>query len=229
MAKTIDDLFREDDAGGLSVPVPDLDIINEIEVSEGAELTDHPAEPTAVAQTGKPGATVECEICGKKVVVKADGFLRSHKCEPKAQRGNRLDTLPERKSPISGRTRDFMVGVISWGIEESAAHTLARPFNADPDDVPTELPDADLMVGVPLDMVWPEIPKAAQQFLDKIADNADVIECGIAWFEWMRTIGKWTRTQRMINETRREMGNNGADTASGSVGELIPFIPTGEA
>lgn len=226
----LDDLFAEDDSGALTVPSPDDDIVTEIAGAEGYVNNDIPNTSDVHderPQTGKPGDSVECRICGNKVGVKRDGYLRVHKCEPKPQRGNRLETLPERKSPMKSRTRDFSVNMIAWCVEESTAHVLARPFGADPSDVPTELPDSDVMVGIPLDMVWPEIPKAAQQFLDKLADNADVIECGIAWYEWMRTVGKWTREQREIN--RQRLGMNNETNAPGTTGgQLVPFIPASE-
>jgi hypothetical protein len=164
-------------------------------------------------------------ICGKDVRVKKDGHLISHKCEPKATRGTRLETLPERKSPMPPRTRDFAVGVVAWCVEEGSARIVARPFDADPDDVPTTLPDADTMVGTPLDLVWPEIPKGAQDFISKLADNADLLDCGIAWFEWIRTVSKWTRDQRTI---QRRLTESGARPESGQVYPFVPFVPEAE-
>lgn len=226
---SIDDLFAEDSDGTLVTPLPDDETLEEIESAESYVNNAIPdSHDQSTPQSGVPGTTVECEICGKRAKVKRDGMLGAHgKCEPRAQRGNRLEKLPDRKSPIKSRTRDFAVGVLSWGIEEATANALARPFDADPREVPTELPDADVMVGVPLDMLWPEIPKAAQAFIDKLADNSDVIECGMAWFEWMRTVGQWTREQRMMNRQIQEVNTNGAQVSTGTPGNgtVLPFIP----
>lgn len=210
----------------LDIPLPDVEDIDALALEQELELPTDNAT-TREIQRGTPGDTVECNICGKNARVKKDGTLAVHgKCEPKAQRGNRLETLPDRRSPMKSRTRDFCVGVLSWGIEESSAWVIARPFDADPDDVPTELPDADAMIGVPLDIIWPEIPKAAQSFIDKLAENADVIDCGIAWFDWMRTVGKWTRDQRKIQRRLMEANGHAANQSQGTPLSAVPaFVP----
>lgn len=211
------DLFDEDDDGFIDTPLLE-DGFAEIATAKDSVIAIGDA-PQAAAQIGTPGENVECVTCGKSVRVRKDGQLGSHKCEPKAQRGTRLENLPERKSPMRPRTRDFCVGVVSWCVEEGSARVLARPFDADPDDVPTDLPDADAMVGTPLDLLWPEIPKGAQSFIDKLADNADIIDSGIAWFEWMRTVSKWTRDQRALNRQLTQ------STAPADGGILVPFQP----
>jgi hypothetical protein len=216
----------------LEIPeLPSLEELDALEDLQSAGSTSFDQLPEGFdtqtpVQKGKPGENTECNICGRNVRVRKDGTLGVHKCEPKAQRGNRLETLPDRRSPMKSRTRDFCVGVISWGVEESAAWAIARPFDADSDDVPTELPDADVMIGVPLDIVWPEIPKGAQAFIDKLAENADVIDCGIAWFDWMRTIGKWSRDQRKTQRQLMEANGYGASRTTGTHLSTVPaFVP----
>lgn len=207
--------------------IPELPTAEEIDSLEESSFELPTDKATSgPAQRGKPGENVDCNICGKSVRVRKDGTLGVHKCEPKAQRGNRLETLPDRRSPMKSRTKDFCVGVVSWGVEEAAAWAVARPFDADPDDVPSELIDADVMIGVPLDIVWPEIPKGAQAFIDKLAENSDVIDCGIAWFDWMRTIGKWTREQRRTQQKIMEANGYGTSKpATAHLSAVQPFIP----
>lgn len=219
------------DSEMLDIPLPDMADIETLEMEQELSLPSDDMwvnlqQSSAEQQRGTPGETVECQICGKNVRVRKDSTLGVHKCEPKAQRGNRLETLPERRSPMKARTKDFCVGVLSWTVEESSAWIIARPFDADPDDVPTELPDADAMIGVPLDIIWPEIPKAAQSFIDKLAENADVIDCGIAWFDWMRTIGKWSREQRRTQQRLMEANGYGKSQSAGAHLSTVPaFVP----
>lgn len=209
------DVFAEDDA--LDIPVAYDDVETDV-----TQIDDTPPP-----QTGKPGTTVECVECGKKVRVRKDGQLSMHACDPKAKRGNRLDKLPDRKSPIKSRTKDFAVGILSWAVEESSASVLARPFDADPEDIPTDLPDADIMVGVPLDVVWPSIPANVQAFIDKLADNSDVIDCGLAWWEWSRQISRWTREQRQLKRALMNGGtdNGTTDTPGQAFGTVHAFVP----
>lgn len=213
------DPFADDDKP-LEVPFPSHDELDALEASLADNDDDvQSAIAYAPQQTYTPGERVEHDVCGKTVLVKKDGTLAAHKCEPKPQRGNRLETLPDRKSPIRPRTREFAVGVLSWCVEEGSATVLARPFGCDPGDVPTDLPDAEAQIGTPLDLLWPEIPDGARKFIDKLADNADVIDCGIAWFEWGRNISRWAREQRRIQTQLVQ-----ARQPQAGYGQVVPFI-----
>lgn len=181
-------------------------------------------------QTGVPNSSVECETCGKTVRVRKDGQLSSHKCDPKPQRGNRLDDLPQRKIVTPTKVRKFGIALIAYGVEEGAASLIARPFGADPDDVPSELPDAEGMIGPPLDLLWPSIPKAAQDFIGKLADNADLIDCALAWADWLNTLRKWTNEQRRVqNALLHEREAHATSQPEGSLGygTVVPFQPGG--
>lgn len=179
-------------------------------------------------QRGEPGSQVACEVCGKTVRVRRDGELSKHKCEPKAQRGNRFDHLPDRRSATPRKVRDFGITVLAWTVEEGSAHVLARPFDADPDDVPTELPDAEGMIGPPLDLLWPNIPDSAQKFIAACADNSDLIACALAWGDWIRTLGKWTNDMRKYQQSLSSQENiSGATQSAAANGgpRLVPFSP----
>ena len=197
----------------------------EQEESEQREQADNTQEP----QRGEPGQQVACERCGKTVRVRKDGLLSSHKCEPKAQRGNRFDHLPDRRSTTPRKVRDFGITVLAWTLEEGSAHMLARPFGANPDDVPSELPDAEGMIGPPLDLLWPNIPDPAQKFIAALADNSDLIACALAWGDWARTLGKWTRDmrdyQKSLAEQERQSGPTQFAATDGVVGRVVPFSP----
>jgi hypothetical protein len=183
-------------------------------------------EPT---QRGEPGSSVECETCGRSVRVRKDGTLGKHNCIPKAQRGNRFTHLPERRKTAPTKVRDFAITIVAWGVEEGSARALARPFDVDPDDVPTDLPDAEGMLGPPLDLLWPNIPDNAQKFIAACADNSDLIACVLAWGDWMRTLGKWTRDMRAYHqqlvEQERQSGPTQFAATDGVTGRVVPFSP----
>ena len=192
------------------------------------ELSSTTIEET-VPQKAEPGSSVECETCGKTVRVRRDGFLTTHKCEPKSQRGNRLDHIPERKIVTPKKVRDFGIALISYGVEEGSASVLARQYGVEPEEIPTELPDAEAMIGPILDIVWPSIPDQAQAFIGKLADNADIIDCALAWWDWMRTISKWSREQRryqqrLMSEREAHATSQPAGTFDGW-GSVTPFRP----
>jgi len=227
----------------LEVPVPTDDVIGRIGAGSRRETPQFHTEPTpsfepsetqeSPQQRGEPGSFVTCEICGRdRIRIRKDGLLATHKCVPKATRGNRFDELPSRTSVAPSKVRKFGIAIIGYAVEEGAAAVLARPFGTDPDDVPSDLPDANAMIGPPLDIIWPSIPKAAQQFLEKCADNADLIDCAIMWIEWSRTLSKWTREQRSFQQ--RLMNERNVSYATQPQGPfdgfaaVVPFQPTNE-
>jgi len=67
--------------------------------------------------------------------------------------------------------------------------------------------------------MWPEIPEGARKFLDKMADNPDVLECGVAWFEWGRNISRWARQRRHVQQQIMQSRN----PASNMGGQVMPF------
>lgn len=196
---------------------------------EQVEQEQQEAADAPEAQRGEPGSQVACERCGKTVRVRKDGLLSTHKCEPKAQRGNRFDHLPERRSSTPRKVRDFGITVLAWTVEEGSARVLAKPFGANPDDVPSELPDAEGMIGPPLDIIWPHIPDPAQKFIEAVADNSDAIACALAWGEWLRTLSKWTsdmrKYQHSLAEQERQSGPTQFAATDGVVGRVVPFSP----
>jgi hypothetical protein len=215
------------DSEVLEVPELTEDTLNALEEVE-AEASAPPNTDTPT-QRGEPGSQVECEVCGTSVRVRRDGELSKHKCEPKAQRGNRFDHLPTRGGKAPRKARDFVIGVAAWCVEEGSAHVLARPFDADPSDVPSELPDAAEMLGPPLDLVWPSIPDSAQKFIETLADNSDLISCALMWGDWMRTLNRWTREQRayqrQLTEQERQRGSTQFAATDGP-GRVVPFTAT---
>jgi hypothetical protein len=179
-------------------------------------------------QHGEPGSQVDCEICGRNVRVRKDGTLSKHVCNPKAARGNRFDHLPERRNTAPRKVRDFTITIAAWAVEESSARVLARPFGVDSDDVPTELPDAEGMLGPPLDLVWPSLPDSAQKFIAACADNSDLIACALAWGDWLHTIGKWTSDMRKYQQTLVEQEKQNGPSkfaATDGIGRVVPFSP----
>lgn len=186
-------------------------------------------QETPQEQTGEPGSQVECDVCGRTVRVRKDGKLSVHKCEPKAERGRRLDTIPSPRPKTPRRAREFTIGVLAWAVEEGSAHALARPLGADPADVPSDLPDAEGMIGPPLDLVWPSIPDSAKKFIEACADNSDLIACALAWGDWLRILGKWTRDQRAYNQrlSQEATAHGSVEFAGADVipGRFAPFTP----
>lgn len=190
-------------------------------MSSDAGTTDAPT------QRGEPGSQVVCEICGRTVRVRKDGELSRHKCEPKAARGNRFTHLPERRNTSPRKVREFGITVLAWAVEEGSAHALARPFGVDSDDVPTELPDAEGMIGPPFDLLWPNIPDSAQKFIAACADNSDLIACALAWGDWVRTLGKWTSDMRKYSQSLGQENSGGQAQSQAANGgpRLVPFSP----
>jgi hypothetical protein len=211
----------------LEVPELTDDSLRETErqLTATAEADATTEQPT---QRGEPGSQVDCEICGKSVRVRRDGELSKHVCTPKAQRGTRFLHLPERRTTAPRKVRDFAITIGAWAVEESSAHALARPFGVNPDDVPTDLPDAEGMIGPPLDLLWPNIPDSAQKFIAACADNSDLIACALAWGDWIRTLGKWSRDMRAYNQSLIEQEKQNGPTqfaATDGVGRVVPFSP----
>lgn len=204
----------------------------EAESSQSQSLSDNADDTeTPEAQRGAPGSQVECETCGKSVRVRKDGYLSVHRCEPKAGRGDRFTDLPKRKRTTPPKVRDFGINVLAWAVEEGSARAVARPFGVDPADVPSELPDAEGMLGPPLDLLWPSIPESAQKFIAACADNSDLIACALAWGDWLNVLGKWTREQRAINQQlaeqqRRSNGYGSSESEGPYGGRLVPFSPS---
>ena len=218
---------RMDDGDVLEVPEFTASTLDAMEAEAEAQEQAQDYEPPQ-EQRGVPGSFVECEVCGRSVRVRKDGALSRHKCEPKAQRGNRFEHLPQRGARAPRKVHDFLVTVVAWGVEEGSAHALARPFGVDPDDVPTELPDAEGMVGPPIDLLWPNIPDSAQAFISACADNSDLIACVLAWGDWLRILGKWTRDQRAYQQSLAEQERQHGPTqfaATDGIGRVVPFQP----
>ncbi len=226
-----DEILSQDDEI-LEVPELTGDSLTEIETAltpdKASSVTPDGVEDGR--QRATPGSEVACDICGKPVVVKRDGYLRQHKCEAPAQRGTRLEKIPPRRPPTPQRVREFSIGVIAWAVEEGTASTIGRAVGCDPAIVPSELPDADDMIGPPLDLIWPSIPDAAQRFIAKIADEADLIACGIAWWDWLRVLSKFTREHRAYNQRiAQEREAHGPTQFTGEAstvgGRVVPFTP----
>lgn len=211
----------------LEVPELTPDLLRDME-QQVAQEPSAPSQPQAPAQRGEPGSLVVCEICEKNVRVKRDGELSKHTCTPVARRGNRWDNLPAPK-PAPKKVRDFSIAILAWTVEEGSAQVLSRATGVPAGEIPTELPDAEEMIGPPLDVLWPNIPDSAQAFISAIADNSLLISCALAWAEWVKNLTTWTREMRAyqhsLYEQEGQHGNGASQFAGQDGGRLVEFRP----
>lgn len=219
-ARDLTSTLTESDEGDSDVlEVPDL---------LGEPIEDGSEESGSGSRTYEPGTMQACPTCGKTLKVRKNGTLGAHKCEAPPTRGERLKNIVTGSRPVTPKkVRNFTIAVTASGVESGVAHILARPFSADPDDVPSDLPDPDGMIGPLIDTAWPQIPRGGQKFIETLADNSDLIACFLAWADYFQTLGKWTREQRAFQQmVQQERVNNGAYDATGEAfGRVVPFAP----
>jgi len=217
----VDDSEQSPEVEFLEVPELTDEIIDSI------ERTEEPAEETPKYE---PGTQQECPTCGKSVRVRKDGTLGLHKCEPKPNRGERFLGISNTRPVTPKKVRQFSIAIVATGVESGTAYLLARPFGVEPEQVPTDLPDAEEMIGPLMDVVWPQIPKGAQNFLSTCADNSDLIACFLAWADWAKTLNSWVQEQRafqkrLLNERNSSGTFDTTGTVDGFSGRVVPFSP----
>jgi hypothetical protein len=156
---------------------------------------------------------IDCDACGGRFTKNRDGSIRRHKCADGITtvsnvKGTRVSRKGGKKHAPDA-VRKLGVAVIASGVEWSADAVISRAVPCEPADVPSELPDADAMVGPIVDALWPQIPPAAQSALIRIADQSDLIACVFMWMEYGRTLKVWTETARNAR-IEQEKANNGS-------------------
>jgi hypothetical protein len=200
-------------------------------------------EVTAVSddvfvEENTPGKST-CPDCGKLLTITAAGELRKHKCV------NDISTAPSGggshgskvKRPRTPSTvRNLGVAVIGAGVENGTAYAVGQWVDCPPSQVPADLgADADVMIGPILDAIWPRLPKRGQRIIKALADESDLIMCGMAWWEWGKNLKEWgdryiaTREKADTETPTRGFQDGeqiqGSLNGDGPTGALQPFTP----
>jgi hypothetical protein len=173
-------------------------------------------------QEDTPGKST-CPDCGKLLTITAAGELRKHKCVndiSTADSGGGSHHKATVKRPRTPSTvRNLGVAIIGAGVEYGTAASLSRWVDCHPSEVPADLgDDADVMIGPVLDAIWPRVPKRGQRIIKALADESDLIMCGMAWWEWGKNLKEWG--DRYI--ATREKAETETPTRGFQDGEQIP-------
>lgn len=164
-----------------------------------------------------------CLACGKTLKVTASGALRKHRCMS-GETSESVTTVTESKTARPARRRSrtvapdkvrrLAVAVIGEGVEWTTDQVLSRATDLPTSQIPSDLPDADAMIGPFVNLLWPQIPKGAQKALTELADHEDLIGACFAWFEWGQQLKAFTEE---VNRSRREDENGGNGQVSSEV------------
>jgi hypothetical protein len=176
----------------------------------------------------EPGKEHKCPDCGKKVTAKQNGELRSHKCEPEHEQLSR----PTKDRP-SKNVRNLGIAVLAGGVEYVTSQGVSRYVPCHPSQVPADLgPEAGLMVGPIIDLVWPSIPENAQKILTRIANENELMACFFAWARYFKRMQSFaTDAHRMVQEQQNTLGGQTHEPFSGKAngssnrpGNVVPFF-----
>lgn len=176
-----------------------------------------------------PPGKAHCPDCGKLLTITAKGDLRAHKCvnEVDAQRAASGSKAKAKKAP-DGVLKLF-IPLTAGAIEWSAAHTLARtiPTSYTRARRAADMGDNDIDLFAPIfHVIWPELPKGAQQLLIRLADHSDLIACAFAWSDYIAGLRRWADDERARVVNEYESGVNGNEQTTGTpLAGVQPFRP----
>lgn len=175
-----------------------------------------------------PGSKADCPDCGKTLTVTSKGVLRSHKCELEPNTTPTLKGTGKRgsKAPTT-KVRNLGIAVISSTAEYSAQQLVGRYVPCDPNLVPADMgPNAAIMVGPIVDLLWPTIPKQTQKLIIKLAEESDLIACAIAWARWGKGLQDFAIQGRKLAQEQEKANGSLSGTSTGRAGgRVIPFEP----
>ena len=166
-----------------------------------------------------------CPDCAKRLKLKADGGLRSHKCE---NGDDTVTTVTPVKSVTRSRksraqapdkVRTLAVAVLASGIEWTTDTMVSKATDIPVAELPDvlDVPDADAMIGPFVNLAWPQIPKGAQKALIELADHEDLIAACFAWWQWAQTVKQFTETVNAA-KTKREATPHGIEISEPTTG-----------
>lgn len=191
-------------------------------VVELEEPTDAPESPR-VRDDGK----IECVDCGRYFTQKADGTVRSHKCEPGVETATAVARVKPRAVKRRGK-KAAPVEVRRWGValgataaESVSANIVARTIPCKSSDVPSQLPDPDAMIGPFLDYVWPQLPAKAQNVIGAVVEQEDLITAAFLWYEWWKKLDTWAEEHK-TTEPDKGADNEQTDRLTARQ-EYLPF------
>jgi hypothetical protein len=197
-------------------------------------------EVTAVSDDVSPenGTTGKgaCPDCGKLLTITAAGELRKHKCVNDVPTTRNAQGSKAKRPRTPSTVRNLGVALIGAGVEYTTAASVSRWVECTPAEVPADLgDDADIMIGPILDAIWPRLPKRGQQIIKSLADESDLIMCGMAWWDWGKALKQWgdmytaTKEAQLEKAPTRGYQDNvqiqGSPNGVGASGPLQPFSP----
>jgi hypothetical protein len=200
---------------------------------EGLEVT--AVSDDVVVENDTPGKGV-CPDCGKLLTITSEGVLRKHKCvndiSTAGKGGSHHAGARAKRARTPSSVRNLGVAVIAGGVEYAAAASVSRWVECPPSEVPSDLPDADVMIGPILDAIWPRMPKEAQRVIKVVADESDLLVAAMAWWEYGTGLRKWADSKWVLVENEATPTRGYADepvsfptNGDGVLGPLEPFTP----
>lgn len=153
-----------------------------------------------------------CPDCAKRVSITKAGKPRGHKCAPGGG-AEPVTTVRKRgpstrgKAAMPATVRRLGVAVTAAGVEWSADRLVTNStgastpiLNAATGAKLTDLPDADMMIGPFLSLLWPSLPPAVQTTLARFSEHEDVIAALFMWAEYGQQIKRYVDAMEEQNK-----------------------------
>lgn len=151
-----------------------------------------------------------CPDCGNYYAVLKNGSIRNHACIGKvgadgvitvaAKKPTRAQTAAA-KNAAPTTVRSLGSALIAGGVEWGSVQYMRRAIPCTPEQIPDgikDVPDADKMVGPFINILWPAIPKGAQNVISKIAEHEDIIAALMLWSDYFGHINGFTKTNHKL-------------------------------
>lgn len=217
-------------------------LTNGVDGWEPVDVPDAPPESTAAVTTDTAVTVVagsdgkaECPGCGGRFKVTADGKITGqHKCPGvhSVDRATTTTTVRKRRkakgAPLPDEVRKFAVAMLGSGVEYGSATLVGAYVPCPAEAVPSDLEDADAMVGPIVDATWPQLPRKAQVVLEQISDQSDLIACLFAWWSWGVELRKWAEESKRQTASLQPPHLQSVGTVLPFVSQAPPFAPAEE-